>query len=275
MRARRLLIFVVSFLAFGSFVFAVASNSLILATTTSTQDSGLLDVLLPMFERKTGISVKPIAVGTGQALKMGERGDADVLLVHAPELEEKFMREGHGSLRKRVMHNDFVLVGPKDAPASVRKAKTAADALRGIAYARLRFVSRGDESGTHQLEKKLWRQARIEAKSDWYLETGQGMAATLRVADTKRGFTLTDRGTFLAQRSTLALAIVREGDRELFNLYHVIVVNPKKHPGINAAGAKAFADFLLAPETQKVIGKFGEGRFGQSLFTPDAKRRGK
>ncbi len=250
------------------------SKELILATTTSTQDSGLLDVLLPLFQQKTGYQVKPIAVGSGQAMIMGERGEADVLLVHAPDSERKFMADGHGTSRQLVMHNDFIVVGPTADPARVKGAKSAGQALAKIAESRSIFLSRGDSSGTNQLELKLWKALGVNPKGQpWYQETGQGMGATLNVASEKDGYTITDRATYLANKKYLALGILVEGDRALLNIYHVIQVNPQKSASINAAGAKAFADFLMAPETQKIIGQFGVDKFGSPLFFPDAGKK--
>lgn len=243
----------------------------ILATTTSTQDSGLLDVLLPLFTQETGYKVKPIAVGSGQALALGERGEADVLLAHAPEAEARFMSAGHGTERRLVMHNDFVLVGPRDDPAGVKGSSGAASALARIAQTQSVFMSRGDNSGTHELEKKLWKQAGIApAGKPWYQETGQGMGATLNIASEKKGYTLTDRATYLANRQILDLGILLEGDPSLYNVYHVILVDARKSSRINVEGARAFADFLVSPKTQGVIGSFGKERFGQALFVPDA-----
>jgi tungstate transport system substrate-binding protein len=245
----------------------------LLATTTSTQDSGLLDALLPRFERATGYQVKSIAVGTGQALALGARGEADVVLVHAPEAERAWMADGHGAERLRVMHNDYVLVGPADDPAAIRGAPTAAEALRRIAATGAPWISRGDSSGTHQLEQQLWQAAPLDPRgSGWHQEVGQGMGQTLNVASEKRAYTLTDRGTWLARRDTLALAILLEGEPSLLNLYHVMPVNPAKSPRINAAGARAFAHWLVSPETQAIIGEFGKDRYGQPLFFSDASR---
>lgn len=250
-----------------------ANPELILSTTTSTQDSGLLDVLLPMFEKQTGYKVKPIAVGSGQAMTMGERGEADVLLVHAPESEKKFMADGHGADRKLVMHNDFVIVGPPES-SKVTTEKSSVDALKNIAGTKAIFVSRGDNSGTHQLELKLWKLASIDPKGQqWYQETGQGMGATLNVAAEKRAYTITDRATYLANKKNLKLDILVEGDKALLNVYHVITVNPKKSEKINVAGAKAFAEFMVAKETQDVIAKFGVDKYGQALFFPDAGKK--
>jgi tungstate transport system substrate-binding protein len=245
--------------------------TLTLATTTSTQDSGLLDVLVPRFRRQNGIEVKVVAVGTGQALELGRRGDADVLLVHDPAAEQKFMAEGHGTSRRRVMYNDFVLVGPPADPAGVKGQASAAAAFTRVVRARAPFVSRADESGTHAREKAVWRQAGVEPQGDWYLRAGAGMAQVLRVASEKRAYALTDRGTFLAQRRGLDLAVLAEGDPLLVNQYSVILVSPAKHAHVHQDSARRFADFLLSPETQKEIADFGKDRFGQPLFfTGDA-----
>ena len=256
--------------AAGAWAAAAAPRSLILATTTSTQDSGLLDVLVPMFEKKTGIQVKTIAVGSGQALAMGAKGEADVLLAHSPEAEKQFMADGHGINRRLVMHNDFVLLGPAADPAAVKGAKGAPEALTRIAAKGAVFVSRADNSGTHAQEKKLWKAAATQPKGAWYLETGLGMGQTLNVASEKAGYTLSDRGTFLALRKNLALAILCEGDRSLLNVYHVIQVDPARFPLVNAPGAAAFSDFMVAPETQAVIRTFGVDKYGSPLFFPDA-----
>ncbi|MBI4286420.1 MAG: substrate-binding domain-containing protein [Chloroflexi bacterium] len=248
-----------------------ANPALILATTTSTQDSGLLDVLVPIFQQKTGYVVKPIAVGTGQAMAMGERGEADVLLVHAPESEVKFMQAGHGVNRKLVMHNDFIIIGPSADPAGIKETTSAAAALKKIAAAKTLFISRGDNSGTNQLELKLWKTASIDVKGQtWYQESGQGMGATLGIAAEKRAYTITDRATYLALRKNLGLDILVEKDPILLNIYHVIQVNPQKSDKINAEGAKAFADFMVSPETQEIIRNFGIDKFGEPLFFPDA-----
>ncbi len=249
-----------------------AQPSLILATTTSTQDSGLLDDLLPRFEAATGIRVKTIAVGSGEALAMGRRGDADVLLVHSKAAEDEFMAQGFGSLRLDVMYNDFVLVGPPADPAGIR-GLPAADALKRIAGTGALFVSRDDRSGTHARELGLWKQAGIDpAGKPWYVATGQGMGETARVASEKRACTLADRGTFLALGKSLDLAILVEGGEELRNSYRVIVVSPEKHPKARAAEARRFAEWLVTPEAQKAIGAFGREKFGQPLFVPDAKK---
>ena len=237
----------------------------LLATTTSTRDAGLLDSLLPLFEAKTGYKVRVVAVGSGQALEMGRRGDADVVLTHAPDAEHALMDSGYFINRRLVMHNDFLIVGPAADPARVRGNRSAMDALRRIAEQRALFVSRGDRSGTHLLEQKLWK-----PQGRWYIESGQGMAATLQMADQKHAYTLTDRATYLAWRDRLQLVPLVEGDTLLYNVYHVMEVNPLRVPGVNSAGARAFADFLVSPEAQALIARFGTTRFGQPLFIPDA-----
>ncbi len=253
---------------------SAASKSIILATTTSTQDSGLLDVLIPIFEKESGYLVKTIAVGSGQAMAMGMKGEADVLLVHSPDAEKKFMAEGFGTTRRLVMHNDFIIVGPASDPARIRSAKTSVDALKRIAQSGSLFLSRGDNSGTHAKEKGLWKGAGITpAGQKWYQQTGLGMGLTLNVAAEKKGYTLTDRATYLALRKNLGLAILMEGDAKLLNVYHVIELNTAKWPKINAAGGKAFADFMVSRKTQEVIGKFGVKKFGSPLFFPDAGKK--
>ena len=249
------------------------SKVVILATTTSTQDAGLLDVLVPAFERRTGYTVKTIAVGTGQALALAARGEADVALAHAPELERKYVAEGKLANRRLVMVNDFVLVGPEADPAKIVGEKSAVAAFRRIAAAGARFVSRGDRSGTHVLEQALWRQAGIVPAAPWYIESGQGMGATLGLADDRRAYTLSDRATLLAFGRRLALKLMVEGDRSLLNVYSVLEVNPASGPRVNAAGGKALADFLLSAEAQQVIRTFGADRYGRALFVPVAGTR--
>ncbi len=253
-------------------VAAQPSNpELILATTTSTQDSGLLDVLVPEFQRQTGYNVKTISVGTGQAMALGERGEADVVLVHAPDSEKKWMAAGHGVDRKLVMYNDFVIVGPPSDPISLAGATSAVEALHKIAANGALFVSRGDNSGTHQLEQKLWRDAGFDPKGQpWYQEAGQGMGQVLTIANEKEAYTITDRGTYLARKQTMDLVILAEGYKTFLNVYHVMVVNPEKGSQINVEGARAFADFIVAPETQETIKTFGVDKFGQALFFPAA-----
>ena len=246
---------------------------LVLATTTSTQDSGLLDVLVPVFEEASGYHVKTVAVGSGQALALAGRGEADVVLSHAPELEEKAALDGAIVNRRLVMHNDFLLVGPPDDPAKVAGLKDAAEACRRIAAARARFVSRGDDSGTHLLERKLWTAAGIEPAGAPYVEAGQGMGATLTIASEKAAYTLTDRATYLAFRSRITLVPIVQGDVRLLNPYHVLEVNPTKFPRVNHGGARAFADFLVSPAAQDRIGSFGVAKYGERLFVPDAGKR--
>jgi len=251
-----------------------AEKNIILATTTSTQDSGLLDVLIPIFEKKTGYMVKTIAVGSGQAMAMGERGEADVLLVHSPEAEKKFMAQGFGINRHIVMHNDFIIVGPAADPAKIKEVKTSAEAFKKIAETQSLFISRGDNSGTHAKEKALWKAAGVSgAGQKWYQETGLGMGQTLNVAGEKKGYTLSDRGTYLSLKKKLGLEILCEGDPQLLNVYHVVEVNPAKWPKVNAAGAKAFADFMVSAETQKVVSTFGVDKYGSPLFFPDAGKK--
>jgi len=245
----------------------------ILATTTSTQDSGLLETLVPVFQQESGYQVKTISVGSGQAMALGRRGEADVLLVHSPAEEQKLIDEGAGVNRRLVMHNDFVLVGPAGDPAKVRGSRTTAEALKKVAAAGAPFLSRGDSSGTHAKEKGLWKAAGLDPEGQpWYQQTGLGMGETLNVASEKGCYTLADRGTLLARGKSrpLALQILVEGEPLLLNVYHVIEVSPARWPTVNAAGARAFADFMVSPSTQRRIGEFGVDRFGAPLFTPDA-----
>lgn len=242
----------------------------ILATTTSTRDSGLLDYLLPIFQEQTGYIVKMVAVGTGEALKMGEEGNADVLLVHASASEVEFMEAGNGKDRFLIMHNDFVIVGSANDPAGIKGSENTAAAFTAIATSESPFTTRGDDSGTHKAELILWTSAGITPDGDWYLNTGQGMGDTLRIASEKFAYTLTDRATHLALKDTLDLAILYEGDKALLNIYHVITVNPEKYSNLNYEGAKAFADWLVTEEVQKMIEAFGVDKFGQPLFFPDA-----
>lgn len=246
------------------------NTSIILATTTSTQDSGLLDALLPIFEEQTGYVVKTIAVGTGQALKMGEEGNADVLMVHAPASEIEFMDNGFGVDRLLVMHNDFVIVGPKEDPAQVQTATSIVAAFEKMASAQAVFVSRGDDSGTHKKELAIWKEANIAPSGNWYIESGQGMGATLKIASEKDAYTLTDRATYFANLEILDLVILFEGDPQLLNVYHVIAVNPEKWPNVNREGAAAFSEFLVSDQGQAIIAEFGLVKFGQPLFFPDA-----
>ncbi len=249
-------------------------KSVILATTTSTQDSGLLDVLIPMFEKKSGYMVKTIAVGSGQAMAMGEKGEADVLLVHSPEAEQKFVVAGYGVNRRLVMHNDFIVVGPPADPAGIKSAKTTVDAFKKIADAGALFMSRGDNSGTHAKEKQIWKAAGVNQEGQkWYQQTGLGMGQTLNVSSEKKAYTLADRGTYLALKKNLQLDILKQGDAVLLNIYHVIEVNPAKFPRVNVAGGKAFADFIVSKEAQDVVKTFGVEKFGGALFFPDAGKK--
>lgn len=245
-----------------------AENRLKMATTTSTENSGLLDVLLPPFEKANSVKVDVIAVGTGKALKLGQNGDVDVVFVHARPAEDKFVAAGYGVDRKDVMHNDFVVAGPKSDPAKLKEAKSAIDAFKRLALGKAEFVSRGDDSGTNKKEKAIWKAAGITPKAKWYVEAGQGMGAVLQMADQKKAYTLTDRGTYLAMKDKIALPIVFQGDKILFNPYGIIAVNPKRHPDANYEMAKKFIQYVTSPEGQKIIAGFKKG--GQQLFYPDA-----
>jgi tungstate transport system substrate-binding protein len=249
-------------------------KNIILSTTTSTQDSGLLDVIIPIFEKKTGYFVKTIAVGSGQAMAMGQKGEADVLLVHSPAAEKKFVAEGYGINRRIIMHNDFIVVGPSGDPAKIKGVKGTPEVFKKIASAGSQFLSRSDKSGTHSKEMAIWKAAGINPEGQkWYQQTGLGMGQTLNVTSEKKGYTLADRGTYLALKKNLSLDILAEGDAILLNVYHVIEVNPAKWPKVNAAGGKAFADFMVAKETQEIIKTFGADKFGSPLFFPDAGKK--
>jgi tungstate transport system substrate-binding protein len=249
-------------------------KNIILATTTSTQDTGLLDVLIPIFEKETGYFVKTIAVGSGQAMAMGQKGEADVLLVHSPDAEKKFIAEGLGVNRRLVMHNDFVILGPAADGAKIKGKKSATAAFKDIAGANALFISRGDNSGTHSQEKKLWKAAGVTPEGQkWYQQTGLGMGQTLNVSAEKKSYTLADRGTYLAMKKNLSLEILVEGDAALLNIYHVMEVNVTKWPKVNADGAKAFADFMISKQTQDIIKTFGVDKFGSPLFFPDAGKK--
>ncbi len=247
------------------------AGKLIIATTTSTQDSGLLDVILPDFESEFSADTDVVAVGTGAALKLGEDCNADVVLVHARASEDKFMEAGSGARREDVMYNDFVIVGPASDPAGIQGMTSAADALAAIADAQAPFISRGDESGTHTKELSIWKQAGIEPSGDWYIAAGQGMGAVLNMANEQQAYTLSDRATYLARtKEGLELVVLVEGDKSLFNPYGVITVNPEKCPNVNAELANQFVDWLVSVPTQEKIAAFGQEEFGQSLFTPDS-----
>ncbi|MEZ5453722.1 MAG: substrate-binding domain-containing protein [Thiothrix sp.] len=247
---------------------APANKVLKMATTTSTENSGLLKDLLPKFETKSGYEVQVIAVGTGKALKMGEDGDVDVVLVHAPSSEKEFVEKGFGEKRYPVMYNDFIILGPDADPAGVRDTKTAPESLAKIAENKAVFVSRGDDSGTHKKELKLWETAGIKPEGDWYREAGRGMGEVIQMAGELGGYTLADRGTWLASEEKSPLKIVHEGDKDLFNQYGVIAVSQKRYPDINHAGAQAFIDWIVSAEGQQAVADFKIN--GTQLFTPNA-----
>lgn len=243
---------------------------LILATTTSTQDSGLLDAWIPMFEEEYPYSVKVIAVGSGKAMEMGRNGECDVMLVHSPGDEEKMVEEGYAVNRRAVMHNDFVIVGPPEDPAGVGSSVKASDAMQKIVKAGAKFVSRGDNSGTHTKELSLWEEAGLAPSGPWYMDSGKGMGDTLRIVSQEKAYTLTDRGTFLKLKKDLDLVVLLEGDPLLFNYYHVMEVNPERWPDVNQAGARAFSDFVTGRKAQELLETFGVKEYGEPLFFPDA-----
>lgn len=246
-------------------------KEVILATTTSVQDTGLLDVLVAKFKDETGYNLKPIAVGTGQALAMGERGDADVLLVHAPSSEKKLVDNGAAINRQLVMHNDFIILGPESDPAGIKGVTSAVDALKKIYDAGSSFLNRGDDSGTDKLEKSLWKKAELDPKGkSWYEESGQGMGATLQIANQRDAYILCDRATYLAQSAGLSLVLLVEGDPALLNVYSVMQVNPDEFDLVNGPGGEAFAEFMVSDGTQEMIGDFVDEKSGQPLFIPDA-----
>jgi len=242
-----------------------------MATTTSTQDSGLLDYLLPKFKDDSGYRVDVIAVGTGQALEMGKAGDVDVLLVHSKAKEEEFVAGGYGTYRKDVMYNDFIIIGPASDPAGIKGSTDVLDAFKKIANTQSTFISRGDASGTHNKELSVWEKAGIKPEGAWYVETGQGMGDTFRVANEKKAYTLIDRATFLANQKTYQLEIIVEGDKNLFNQYGVIPINPEKFPKVDNKGAEEFANWMISEKGQNLIGEFGKDIYGQALFVPNAK----
>ena len=244
-------------------------SAIILATTTSTEQTGLLDALIPDFTEKTGIEVKVVAVGTGQALEMGQNGEADVVLVHAKSSEETFVEEGYGIKRYDVMYNDFVLVGTEPLPEAYKN--DILGALQYIAAEQLPFVSRGDDSGTHKKELAIWKKALIEPNGSWYISAGKGMAEVLQMADEMRAFTLSDRGTYLSMQGNLELKVVVENAPDLLNQYGIIVVNPDKNPNVHQDEAQQFLEWMLSKETQQKIGAFGVETYGQALFVPNAK----
>jgi tungstate transport system substrate-binding protein len=246
-----------------------APTNMILATTTSTADTGLLDYLLPIFEKKYNVKVKPIAVGTGEAIAMGEKGEADVLLVHSRAKEDAFMAAGFGSVRKDVMYNDFIIIGPKADPAGT-KGTTPTVSFTNIANAKSPFISRGDASGTNTKELAIWTKTGITPSGDWYIVTGQGMGESTKIAEEKQAYELIDRGTYLAMKKTLTLEIMVEGQKELFNPYGVIIVSKAKFTKVNEVDAKKFTDWITSDEVQKLIGEYGKKKYGQALFTPSA-----
>ncbi|MEW6348346.1 MAG: substrate-binding domain-containing protein [Thermodesulfobacteriota bacterium] len=247
---------------------AGAETRLRMATTTSTEDSGLLKVLLPPFEKANKCKVDVLSTGTGKALKHGENGDVDVVFVHARKAEDKFVADGFGIDRKDVMHNDYVIVGPKADPAGVKSAKTAVEVFKKLAEGKAEFISRGDKSGTHMQEQAIWKAAGIEPKGKWYVEAGQGMGNVLQMAFDKKAYTIADRGTFLTFMNKIDLVVLFEGDKSLFNPYGIIAVNPKKHPKVNYELAKKLIDYVTGPEGQKVIADFKQN--GKQVFFPDA-----
>ena len=275
MRTRIILWAVVSlFVLIGPATVLAQTKTIILATTTSTQDSGLLDVLIPLFEKNTGYFVKTIAVGSGQAMAMGQKGEADVLLVHSPAAEKKFVAEGYGIHRRLIMHNDFIIIGPPGDPAKIKGIKAASEAFKKIASAQALFLSRSDKSGTHTKEMDIWKAAGVKPEGEkWYQQTGLGMGQTLSVTAEKKGYTLADRGTYLALKKNLGVDILVEGDAILLNIYHVIEINPAKWPKVNAAGGKAFADFMVSKETQDIVRTFGVDKYGSPLFFPDVGKK--
>lgn len=258
-------------IASGVFIADAAQNKvIILATTTSTVDTGLLDYLVPDFEKRTGYTVKTIAVGTGQALAMGEKGEADVLLTHAPTSEKTLVDKGLVVNYQLVMHNDFIVVGPAEDPAKIKGTKLSADAFKKIAEQGAIFVSRGDNSGTYTKEMAIWKSAGLKPGGDWYQQSGTGMGQTLLIASEKKGYTLTDRGTYLAQQKNIHLNTMVEGEANLLNIYHVMQVDAKKFSKVNERGAKAFVKYMVSQRTQKMIAEFGKDKYGQPLFFPDA-----
>ena len=246
---------------------AHAEERLRMATTTSTENSGLLAVLNPVFEKQFNVKLDVIAVGTGKALKLGENGDVDLILVHAPAAEKKFVDGGFGIDRKAVMHNDFVLIGPKADPADVKKSCLLNEAMKKIAGSEATFISRGDDSGTHKKEKTIWKLADLEPAGKWYLAVGQGMGAVLKIANDKQAYTLTDRGTWLAFQDKLDLVVVSEGDPVLFNPYHVVAINPERHSHTKYKLARDYINFITSEEGQKIIRDFKVK--GEQLFHPD------
>jgi tungstate transport system substrate-binding protein len=276
MRLARSLAIIVLLAFISSTPYAIAQpnpNELIVLTTTTTQDSGILRVIADAFAKKSGLTVKTIVAGSGDILKQGARGEGDVLLTHSPAAEKAWMAEGNGTSRRLVMYNDFVIIGPEADSAKIRGLK-AADALKRISDAKAVFVSRGDQSGTHVRELAMWKRAAVEPKGQpWYKETGQGQGLTMDVAAQFQGYAFTDRGTYLVHAKRIGLPILVEGDPALYNIYHVMPVNQAKFAKVNSAGAQAFADWLVSPEGQETIAEFGKAQYGRSLFIPAAGKR--
>lgn len=243
-------------------------TTLILATTTSTQDTGLLDFLIPKFEKRYNIKVKTIAVGTGEALAMGQRGDADVLMVHSRKAEDQFVADGFGVNRRDLMYNDFVIIGPETDPAGIKGSTDPSAAFKKITQSQATFVSRGDNSGTHKKEQSIWDKAGIKPSGSWYVSAGQGMGETARITNEKQGYTLIDRGTYLALKKSLKLVILVENAKDLLNPYGVIAVNPAKFPKVHYVEAMLFIGWITSPDVQKMIGEFGKDRYGQAMFVP-------
>lgn len=264
----RLICIIVVLFSFASI--GLTETRLKMSTTTSTEDSGLLKVLLPPFEKANNVKVDVISVGTGKALKLGENGDVDVVFVHARAAEDKFVADGYGVDRRDVMYNDYIILGPKNDPAKIKDTKSAVDALKRIAKTKSLFISRGDDSGTDKKEKSVWKAAGIVPQTPWYIEAGQGMGAVLQMANEKNAYTIADRGTFIPFENKIGLIILIEGDKTLFNPYGVIAVNPKKHPNAQYELAKKFIEFVTGPEGQKVIADYKLD--GKQLFFPDAKK---
>jgi len=266
-----LLLIILSLISFNACTKAVPAveESLVLATTTSTEDSGLLDILIPAFEKEYQTIVKVIAVGSGQAMEMGKRGDADALLVHSPDAENEFMSDGWGKVRKDVMYNQFLIVGPESDPAGISGTTDAVAALKKLAETNSKFISRADKSGTHSKELSIWKAAEMTPAGSWYLESGQGMGDTLMMAVELNAYTLTDEATFLSfQNKTAGLQVVVEGDKLLFNPYGAISVNPEKYPNIRYKAAENFVNFIAEGEGQAIIAEFGKEKYGKNLFTP-------
>ena len=255
-------------LALGLTSQGLAQERLKISSTTSTDNTGLFQVLNPPFEKRFGCRVDVVAVGTGKALKIGEMGDSDVVFVHSRPAEDAFVAAGHGVNRRDVMYNDFIIIGPPNDPAGIRGTGDAKKALSAIAQAGALFISRGDDSGTHKKEKSIWKKADVVPKGRWYSEAGQGMGAVIQIANEKLAYTLADRGTYLAYRNKTSLEILCEGDPDLFNPYGIIAVNPAKHPHVNYIMAMAYIGWVTSPEGQKIIREFGKEKFGQALFIP-------